>query len=205
MNRNRFHVHLIPVLTLIAFVSCPLAARAEGDIVIGARGGASWVLGEVGGGKDAGAGGALNLHGGIRLAKPLLIGLMLDGERHDLKDAAASVHIGDAYTFSVLPFAEARLDLPGMPVVPFANLGIGVNFNYLNKSNSGLGATNVKNKEAYRFGAGCDFVLADTFALTAELAYKINDTSISNAASTITSGDARLNSFTFLVGGRLIL
>lgn len=192
------------VLAPALVFSSPSAVRADGDFVVGVRGGPSWVLSKVGSGKDADSGGHVNLHGGYRIAKPLLIGVMLDGERHGLKDEAASVHIGDAYTFSVLPFAEARLDMPGSPLVPFANLAIGVNFNYLDKSNSGLGATNMKNKEAYRFGAGCDFVLADTFVLTGEVAYKVNDTTLKSAAVTAINGDTRLNSFSFLVGGRLI-
>ncbi|MCW5828660.1 MAG: outer membrane beta-barrel protein [Deltaproteobacteria bacterium] len=175
--------------------------RADGNWVLGARGGISWILQKVDGNKDADAGGHLNIHGGYRIAKPLLVGLMLDAERHDVRQG--TLKLGDHYTFSVLPFAEARLDLPGMPVVPFANLGIGVNINDLDDDPS-FGALNARNKEAYRFGIGADWVFADTAAVTMELAYKINDSSIRSAAASVTSGSYRMNSLALLFGARLI-
>lgn len=134
----------------------------------------------------------------------LLVGMMLEWERHGVDSDGTD--LGHLDTVSVLPTIEIRPVKFGS-LVPYANMSFGVNVNSFGESSDVRGAgirVSPSNNFAWRLGWGADYMLTKQFALNAEMAYKRND-----GHATLTQGpnsttiDANASSFGFLFGVKM--
>ncbi|ALA56744.1 outer membrane beta-barrel protein [Nitrospira moscoviensis] len=129
----------------------------------------------------------------------LLVGLMLEWERHAVDQERPSADLGHQDTVSVLPTVELRPIKFG-PISPYVNMSFGVNVNSFGEDR-GVGRISPSNTFAWRLGWGADYMLTRQFALNAEMAYKRND-----GHATINGlrvDDWNASSFGFLVGAKL--
>jgi opacity protein-like surface antigen len=103
----------------------------------------------------------------------LLVGMMLEWERHAM--SAAGIDLGHQDTVSVLPTIELRPVRLG-PITPYVNMSFGVNVNSFGES-SDIGGTTISpsNTFAWRLGWGADWMFTKQLAANAEMAYKRND------------------------------
>jgi len=140
----------------------------------------------------------VNFQAMYSLNKWLLVGMMLEWERHGVSTERPSIDLGHQDTVSVLPTVEVRPVRFG-PIIPYANMSFGVNVNSFGEN---IGTTiSPSNNFAWRLGWGADYMLTKQFALNTEMAYKLN-----NGHATI--GGARVDdwnasSFGFLFGAKL--
>ena len=146
-------------------------------------------------------GSLVNFQGMYSLNKWLLVGMMLEWERHSMSAERSNTDFGHQDTVSVLPTMEVRPVKFG-PVIPYANMSFGVNVNSFGESSAISGTTiSPSNTFAWRLGWGADYMLAKQFALNAEMAYKRND-----GHATIDGvhvNDWNASSFGFLFGAKL--
>jgi len=144
-------------------------------------------------------GSLVNFQGLYSLNKWLLVGMMLEWERHSMNLEGSGLDLGHQDTVSVLPTVEVRPVKFG-PVIPYANMSFGVNVNSFGED-TGIATISPSNNFAWRLGWGADYMLTRQFALNTEMAYKRND-------GHATVGGARVNdwnasSFGFLFGAKL--
>ncbi len=102
----------------------------------------------------------------------LLVGMMVEWERHGVDQERPARDLGHQDTVSVLPTVEVRPVGFG-PLVPYANMSFGVNVNSFGENTSTR--ISPSNNFAWRLGWGADYMLTKQFALNTEMAYKIND------------------------------
>jgi len=199
--------------SLIGFmVICALAlgsqAKAEewkmeqggiepGKVMLGMRAGFAPLTQSLNDGISTDVGSLVNFQGMYSLNKWLLLGMMLEWERHSM--SAGGTDLGHQDTVSVLPTVEVRPVKFG-PVIPYANMSFGVNVNSFGED-TGIATISPSNNFAWRLGWGADYMLTRQFALNTEMAYKRND-------GHATVGGARVNdwnasSFGFLFGAKL--
>jgi len=150
---------------------------------------------------STGVGSLVNFQAMYSLNKWLLVGMMLEWERHGVSVERPSIDLGHQDTVSVLPTVEVRPVRFG-PVIPYANMSFGVNVNGFGESSAISGTTiSPSNTFAWRLGWGADYMLTKQFALNTEMAYKRND-----GHATIDGGrvnDWNASSFGFLFGAKL--
>lgn len=129
----------------------------------------------------------------------LLVGMMLEWERHAVDRERPSLDLGHQDTVSVLPTVELRPIKFGR-LSPYVNMSFGVNVNSFGED-SGVGRISPSNTFAWRLGWGGDYLVTRQFALNAEMAYKRNDghATINNTRVE----DWNASSFGFLVGAKL--
>jgi len=143
----------------------------------------------------------VNFQAMYSLNKWLLVGMMLEWERHGVSVERPSIDLGHQDTVSVLPTVEVRPVRFG-PIIPYANMSFGVNVNSFGESSAISGTTiSPSNTFAWRLGWGADYMLTKQLALNTEMAYKLND-------GHATIGGVRVNdwnasSFGFLFGAKL--
>jgi outer membrane protein len=128
----------------------------------------------------------------------LLVGLMVEWERHGVDREQPLVDLGHQDTVSVLPTLEVRPVKFG-PVIPYANMSFGVNVNSFGAN--GPNAISPSNTFAWRLGWGADYLLMKQFALNAEMAYKRNDGHAT--INGVQINDWNASSFGFLFGVKL--
>jgi len=130
----------------------------------------------------------------------LLVGLMLEWERHgvSVEGPFGDVDLGHQDTVSVLPTVEIRPIKFG-PVVPYANMSFGVNVNSFGEDIPAR--ISPSNTFAWRLGWGADYMLTKQVALNAEMAYKRNDGHAHTNAGRIDDWNA--SSFGFLFGAKV--
>ena len=130
----------------------------------------------------------------------LLLGLMLEWERHgvDRERRFSDLDLGHQDTVSVLPTVELRPIKFG-PVVPYVNMSFGVNVNSFGESTDNR--IRPSNTFAWRLGWGADYMLTKQVALNAEMAYKRNDGHAHTNAGRIDDWNA--SSFGFLFGAKV--
>ena len=117
-------------------------------------------------------GSLVNFQGMYSLNKWLLVGMMLEWERHTMSPRGSGTDFGHQDTVSVLPTVEVRPVKFG-PVIPYANMSFGVNVNSFGEN---IGdSISPSNTFAWRLGWGADYMLTKQFALNTEMAYKRND------------------------------
>jgi opacity protein-like surface antigen len=146
-------------------------------------------------------GSLVNFQGMYSLNKWLLAGIMLDWERHSMSEEGSNTDLGHQDTVSVLPTVEVRPVKFG-PVVPYANMGIGVNVNSFGESSAISGSIiSPSNTFAWRLGWGADYMLTKQFALNTEMAYKRNDGHAT--INGVRLNDWNASSFGFLVGVKM--
>jgi len=146
-------------------------------------------------------GSLVNFQGMYSLNRWLLVGMMLEWERHSMSLEGSGTDFGHQDTVSVLPTVEVRPVKFG-PVIPYANMSFGVNVNSFGES-SAIGGTTISpsNNFAWRLGWGADYMLTKQFALNTEMAYKRNDGHATIGGARVDDWNA--SSFGFLFGAKL--
>jgi outer membrane protein len=135
------------------------------------------------------------------LNKWLLVGMMLEWERHGVDQERPFRDLGHQDTVSVLPTVEVRPVRFG-PIIPYANMSFGVNVNSFGESSDISGTTiSPSNTFAWRLGWGADYMLTKQFALNTEMAYKRNDGHATIDGTRVNDWNA--SSFGFLFGAKL--
>lgn len=144
-------------------------------------------------------GSLVNVQGMYSINRWLLLGLMLEWERHAVDVERPDADLGHQDTVSVLPTVEFRPVRYG-PISPYVSMSFGVNVNTFGED-SGVPRISPSNTFAWRLGWGADYFVTEKIAVNGEMAYKRND-------GHATVGGARINdwnasSFGFLVGAKM--
>lgn len=152
---------------------------------------------------STGVGSLVNFQAMYSLNRWLLVGMMLEWERHGVdREGRFPADLGHQDTVSVLPTVEVRPVKLG-PVIPYANMSFGVNINSFGESgDSGAFRTiSPSNTFAWRLGWGADYMVTNQFALNAEMAYKRNDGHATINGDRVNDWNA--SSFGFLLGAKM--
>ena len=169
-----------------------------GKVVLGMRAGFAPLTQSLNAGISTDVGSLVNFQGMYSLNKWLLLGMMLEWERHSMNLEGSGLDLGHQDTVSVLPTVEVRPVKFG-PVIPYGNMSFGVNVNSFGE-NTGI-QISPSNTFAWRLGWGADYMLTNQFALNTEMAYKRND-----GHATVGGGvtnDWNASSFGFLFGAKM--
>lgn len=169
-----------------------------GKFVLGLRAGFAPVTQTVTSNSSTDIGSLVNVQGMIGLNHWLLLGMMVEWERHALIQERPGVDLGHQDTISVLPTIEVHPLRLG-PILPYANMSMGVNVNGFGESRA-LGGSRISpsNTFAWRLGWGADYLLTRQLALNGEMAYKRNDGHAT--VNGIRNNDWNASSFGFLFG-----
>jgi len=172
-----------------------------GKVVLGMRAGFAPLTQSLNAGISTDVGSLVNFQGMYSLNKWLLVGMMLEWERHSMSAEGSGTDLGHQDTVSVLPTVEVRPVKFG-PVIPYANMSFGVNVNSFGESNE-IGGTTISpsNNFAWRLGWGADYMLTKQFALNTEMAYKRNDGHATIGGARVDDWNA--SSFGFLFGAKM--
>ncbi len=169
-----------------------------GKWVLGMRAGFAPITQELSANRATDVGSLVNFQAMYSLNKWLLVGMMLEWERHSIDQERPQRDLGHQDTVSVLPTVELRPVNFGS-LSPYVNMSMGVNVNSFGESS----ATRISpsNTFAWRLGWGADYMLTRQFALNAEMAYKRNDghATVNGARN----DDWNASSFGFLFGVKL--
>jgi outer membrane protein len=169
-----------------------------GKVVLGMRAGFAPLTQSLTDNTSTDVGSLVNFEGMYSLNKWLLVGMMLEWERHGVNQERPARDLGHQDTISVLPTVEVRPVRFG-PISPYANMSFGVNVNSFGENTS----THISpsNNFAWRLGWGADYMLTKQFALNTEMAYKINDGHAT--VNGVRVNDWNASSFGFLFGAKL--
>lgn len=168
-----------------------------GRFYLGMRAGFAPLTQQLTPGTSTDVGSLVNFQAMYSLNTWLLIGMMLEWERHSVStDGPGAFDLGHQDTVSVLPTVEIRPVRFGA-ITPYVNMSMGVNVNTFGEDR-GINRISPSNNFAWRLGWGADWMIMKQLALNAEMAYKRND-------GHATVGGARLDdwnasSFGFLFG-----
>ena len=177
-----------------------------GKIILGMRAGFAVPTQQVAGNTTTDVGSLVNFEGLYSLNKWLLVGMMVEWERHGMDQEIPNIELGHQDTVSVLPTVEVRPIRYG-PLTPYANMSFGVNVNSFGE-NSAIGGTKISpsNNFAWRLGWGVDYMITQQFALNTEMAYKRNDghATVTAPGGAQTTIDWNASSFGFLFGAKMI-
>jgi outer membrane protein len=210
--RDGFKVLSIGMLLLTIAAAPSFAAewKAEdggidaGKVVLGMRAGfapvTQQVSGSAFGGTSTDVGSLVNFLGMYSLNRWLLVGMMLEWERHAMSVERTGTDLGHQDTVSVLPTIEIRPVRLG-PIIPYVNMSMGVNVNSFGEERN-VGKISPSNTFAWRLGWGADWMLTQQFALNTEMAYKRNDGHVT-FANGAQNNDWNASSFGFLFGAKL--
>jgi len=169
-----------------------------GKWVLGMRAGFAPLTQSLNSGISTDVGSLVNFQGMYSLNRWLLLGMMLEWERHSMSLEGSGQDLGHQDTVSVLPTVEVRPVKFG-PIIPYANMSFGVNVNSFGES---VGTTiSPSNNFAWRLGWGADYMLTKQFALNTEMAYKRNDGHATIGGTRVDDWNA--SSFGFLFGAKL--
>jgi opacity protein-like surface antigen len=172
-----------------------------GKVMLGMRAGFAPLTQSLNNFTSTDVGSLVNFQGMYSLNTWLLAGMMLEWERHSMSAEGSNTDFGHQDTVSVLPTVEVRPVKFG-PLVPYANMSVGVNVNSFGESSAIRGTTiSPSNNFAWRLGWGADYMLTKQFALNTEMAYKRNDGHATIDGVRINDWNA--SSFGFLVGVKL--
>jgi len=166
-----------------------------GKVMLGMRAGFAPLTQSLNDGISTDVGSLVNFQGMYSLNKWLLLGMMVEWERHSMSLEGSGADFGHQDTVSVLPTVEVRPVKFG-PVIPYANMSFGVNVN-----SSSENAVSPSNNFAWRLGWGADYLLTKQFALNTEMAYKRNDGHATIGGARVDDWNA--SSFGFLFGAKL--
>jgi opacity protein-like surface antigen len=147
-----------------------------GQSYVGMRAGFAPLTQQLTDGTSTSVGSLVNFQAMYSLNTWLLIGMMLEWERHGVStDGPGSVDLGHLDTVSVLPTVEIRPVRFGA-LTPYVNMSIGVNVNSFGEDKNIAGSrVSPSNNFAWRLGWGADWMIMKQLALNAEMAYKRND------------------------------
>jgi outer membrane protein len=200
------------MIFMLALINPADSAKAEewksetggteaGKVILGMRAGFAPVTQQVSGAFDTSTdvGSLVNFVGLYSLNKWLLVGMMVEWERHSM--SSSGTDIGHQDTVSVLPTVEVRPVRYG-PLTPYANMSFGVNVNSFGESSSIAGTQiSPSNTFAWRLGWGVDYMITQQFALNTEMAYKRNDGHVT--VNGVQNNDWNASSFGFLFGAKM--
>jgi len=172
-----------------------------GKVVLGMRAGFAPLTQSLTTNSSTDVGSLVNFQAMYSLNKWLLAGMMLEWERHSISLERPNIDLGHQDTVSVLPTVEVRPVKFG-PVIPYANMSLGVNVNSFGESDA-IGGTTISpsNTFAWRLGWGADYMLTRQFALNTEMAYKRNDGHATIGGVQVNDWNA--SSFGFLFGAKM--
>ena len=172
-----------------------------GKWVLGMRAGFAPLTQQLSEGTSTDVGSLVNFEALYSLNTWLLIGMMLEWERHSIStEGPGSFDLGHQDTVSVLPTVEVRPVRLG-PIVPYVNMSFGVNVNSFGETNGArarFGSFSPSNNFAWRLGWGADWMFTKQLAANAEMAYKRNDGHATIGGVRIDDWNA--SSFGFLFG-----
>lgn len=169
-----------------------------GKWVLGFRAGFAPVTQEVSANHSTDVGSLVNAQALYSVNRWLMVGLMLEWERHAMDLERPQRDLGHQDTISVLPTLELRPVNFG-PVSPYVNMSMGVNVNGFGENTSTR--ISPSNTFAWRLGWGADYMLTKQAALDVEMAYKRNDGHAT--INGVRVDDWNASSFGFLFGGKL--
>jgi outer membrane protein len=169
-----------------------------GKVVLGMRAGFAPLTQSLSDNTSTDVGSLVNFEAMYSLNKWLLVGMMLEWERHTVNLERPSLDLGHQDTVSVLPTVEVRPVRFG-PISPYVNMSFGVNVNSFGENTSIH--ISPSNNFAWRLGWGADYMLTKQFALNTEMAYKRNDGHATVNGSL--NNDWNASSFGFLFGAKL--
>ncbi|MGQ0556150.1 MAG: outer membrane beta-barrel protein [Nitrospiraceae bacterium] len=195
-------VLLTVLITLSALLSPVLAEEfggtEPGKWMLGFRVGFAPLTQQLSDNTSTSIGPLVNFQGLYSLNTWLLVGMMLEWERHGVSVERPTVDLGHQDTISVLPTLELRPVRLGQ-VIPYVNMSFGVNVNSFGEDTAIR--ISPSNTFAWRLGWGADYKLNDQFALNAEWAYKRNDGHTHGSLGR--NDDWNASSFGFLFGGKM--
>ena len=169
-----------------------------GKVVLGMRAGFAPLTQSLTANSSTDVGSLVNFQGLYSLNTWLLVGMMLEWERHAVDQDRPFRDLGHQDTISVLPTVEVRPVRFG-PISPYANMSFGVNVNSFGENSSTR--ISPSNTFAWRLGWGADYMLTKQFALNTEMAYKRNDGHATVNGNR--NNDWNASSFGFLFGAKL--
>lgn len=204
MHRQALRAGVIGLLFAVGVALFPLSNDALAEEFGGTEPG-KWILGfrvgfapltqELSRDTSTSIGPLVNFEGLYSLNNWLLVGMMLEWERHGISVDRPAIDLGHQDTVSVLPTVELRPVRLGR-VIPYVNMSFGVNVN----SNT-VSRISPSNTFAWRLGWGADYKLNERFALNMEWAYKRNDGHATIGG--LRNDDWNASSFGFLFGGKM--
>jgi hypothetical protein len=107
----------------------------QGKVVLGMRAGFAPLTQSLTANTSTDVGSLVNFQGMYSLNKYLLLGMMLEWERHGVDQERPDRDLGHQDTVSVLPTVEARPVRFG-PISPYANMSFGLNVNSFSENSS---------------------------------------------------------------------
>ena len=170
-----------------------------GKVYLGMRAGFAPLTQQLTANTSTDVGSLVNFQAMYSLNTWLLIGMMLEWERHSISIERPSVDLGHQDTVSVLPTIEIRPVRFG-PITPYVNMSFGVNVNSFGEDRN-ITRISPSNTFAWRLGWGADWMITQRFALNGEMAYKRNDGHATVGGVQINDWNA--SSFGFLVGVKM--
>jgi opacity protein-like surface antigen len=171
-----------------------------GKWVLGMRAGFAPLTQSLTANSSTDVGSLVNFQAMYSLNKWLLVGMMLEWERHAIDQDRPQRDLGHQDTVSLLPTVELRPVNFGS-LSPYVNMGLGVNVNGFG-GNSGS-RISPSNTLAWRLGWGADYMITKQFALNAEMAYKRNDGHTTSPLNGARNDDWNASSFGFLFGVKM--
>jgi outer membrane protein with beta-barrel domain len=169
-----------------------------GKVYLGMRAGFAPLTQQLTPGTSTDVGSLVNFQAMYSLNNWLLIGMMLEWERHSISTERGP-SLGHQDTVSVLPTVEIRPVRFG-PITPYVNMSFGVNVNSFGEDRN-IATISPSNTFAWRLGWGADWMITKLFALNGEMAYKRNDGHATVGG--IRVDDWNASSFGFLLGVKL--
>ena len=169
-----------------------------GTVVLGMRAGFAPLTQSLTANTSTDVGSLVNFQGMYSLNTKVLVGLMVEWERHGVNQERPDQDFGHQDTISLLPTLEVRPVRFG-PVIPYANMSFGVNVNSFGENTST--SISPSNTLAWRLGWGADYMVTKQFALNTEMAYKRND-GHATVNGTL-NNDWNASSFGFLFGAKM--
>ena len=207
MHRHMFRAVIIGFVFVVSVTLIPLSNGAQAEEFGGVEPG-KWILGfrvgfapltqELTQNTSTSVGPLVNFQGLYSFNNWLLVGMMLEWERHGVSLEQPDIDLGHQDTVSVLPTVEVR-PVKFDRITPYVNMSFGVNVNSFGEDTAVR--VSPSNTFAWRLGWGADYMINERFALNAEWAYKRND-----GHTTGTGGrndDWNASSFGFLFGGKM--
>jgi outer membrane protein len=211
MRKDTFRAAVVGLVVTVGVALFPLSNGAfagefggiePGKWVLGFRAGFSPLTQQLfetpGFSSSTSVGPLVNFQGLYSVNTWLLVGMMLEWERHGVSLEQTDQDLGHQDTVSVLPTLEVRPVRLGQ-VIPYVNMSFGVNINSFGEDTTLR--VSPSNTFAWRLGWGADYKLNEQFALNMEWAYKRND-----GHATINGlqlNDWNASSFGFLFGGKM--
>ena len=181
-----------------SFAQSESGGTEPGKFILGMRAGFAPLTQSLTSHSSTDVGSLVNFQALYSLNNWLLVGMMLEWERHSIDQVRPNIDLGHQDTVSILPTVEIRPVKFG-PIVPYVNMSFGLNVNSFGESNAIAGnQISPSNTFAWRLGWGGDYMLSKQFALNAEMGYKRNDGHATINGNVRNDWDA--SSFGFLVG-----